>query len=49
MTASRKWRLHDDGELFVRRTINQDGRSRAYLNNTPVPVQTLREIGEYPG
>jgi DNA repair protein RecN (Recombination protein N) len=33
-------------ELFVRRTITKDGRSRAYLNNTPVPVQTLKEIGE---
>ena len=36
-----------DDELFIRRTITRDGRSRAYLNNTPVPVQTLREIGEY--
>ncbi len=39
--------LEPDDELFIRRTISQDGRSRAYLNNTPVPVQTLREIGEY--
>lgn len=39
--------IASDGELFIRRTINRDGRSRAYLNNTPVPVQTLREIGEY--
>jgi len=36
-----------DDELFIRRTISKDGRSRAYLNNTPVPVQTLKEIGEY--
>lgn len=35
-----------ENELFVRRTITKDGRSRAYLNNTPVPVQTLKEIGE---
>lgn len=35
-----------EDELFVRRTITKDGRSRAYLNNTPVPVQTLKEIGE---
>ena len=34
-------------ELFVRRTIKKDGRSRAYINNTPVPIQTLRDIGEY--
>lgn len=38
--------LNTDDELFIRRTITKDGRSRAYLNNTPVPVQTLREIGE---
>lgn len=36
----------NEDELFVRRTITKDGRSRAYLNNTPVPVQTLKEIGE---
>jgi DNA repair protein RecN (Recombination protein N) len=36
-----------DDELFIRRTITKEGRSRAYLNNTPVPVQTLRDIGEY--
>lgn len=39
--------IESDDELFIRRTINKDGRSRAFLNNTPVPVQTLREIGEY--
>ena len=39
--------IASEDELFIRRTINKDGRSRAYLNNTPVPVQTLREIGEY--
>jgi DNA repair protein RecN (Recombination protein N) len=39
--------IESDGELFIRRTISNDGRSRAYLNNTPVPVQTLREIGEH--
>ena len=35
-----------EDELFIRRTITKDGRSRAYINNTPVPVQSLREIGE---
>ncbi len=39
--------IESDDELFIRRTISKDGRSRAYLNNTPVPIQTLREIGEY--
>ena len=44
-------RLHEmaidaDNELFIRRIVSRDGRSKAYLNNTPVPVQSLREIGE---
>jgi DNA repair protein RecN (Recombination protein N) len=38
--------IESDDELFIRRTISKDGRSRAYLNNTPVPIQTLKEIGE---
>lgn len=38
--------INAEDELFIRRTISKDGRSRAYLNNTPVPVQTLRDIGE---
>jgi len=31
-------------ELLVRRVINADGRSRAYLNGQAVPVQQLRDI-----
>ena len=34
-----------DDELFIRRVVNKDGRSRAYLNNNPVPIQALRELG----
>ena len=37
----------NNDELFIRRTIRKDGRSRAYINNTPVPIQTLRDIGEH--
>ena len=33
-----------DDELLVRRVINTDGRSRAYLNGQAVPVQQLRDI-----
>ncbi|MEO6186845.1 MAG: DNA repair protein RecN [Steroidobacteraceae bacterium] len=36
--------IEADEELLVRRIINADGRSRAYLNGTAVPVQQLREI-----
>jgi DNA repair protein RecN (Recombination protein N) len=35
-----------DGELLVRRVVGRDGRSRGFINGTPVAVQTLREIGE---
>ena len=35
----------NNNELFLRRTIKKDGRSRAYINDTPVPIQTLRDIG----
>ena len=33
-------------ELIFRRVINRDGRSRAYINSSPVPAQQLRELGE---
>ena len=34
-----------DDELLLRRVINRDGRSRAYINTTAVPRQLLREAG----
>ena len=34
-------------ECFVRRVINHNGRSRGYINDQPVSVQTLRQLGEY--
>lgn len=33
-------------ECIVRRQLNRDGRSRAFINDTPVAVQTLRGLGE---
>jgi DNA repair protein RecN (Recombination protein N) len=36
--------IEAEDELLVRRVINADGRSRAYLNGQAVPVQQLREI-----
>ncbi len=39
--------FQSDGELLLRRVVNADGRSRAYLNGTPVPVATLAEIGRH--
>ncbi|ARP96128.1 DNA repair protein RecN [Bordetella genomosp. 13] len=34
-------------ELALRRVIDAQGRSRAYLNGTPVTVTLLRELGEH--
>lgn len=36
--------LDDQQECLLRRTINSDGRSRAYINGNPVPVSQLREL-----
>jgi len=33
-------------ELLVRRVIGQDGRSKAFINGSPVAQQFLREVGE---
>ena len=34
----------DDGHLIVRRVVNRSGRSRAFVNDSPVSVQVLQEI-----
>lgn len=36
----------DDEELVIRRVVQAGGRSRAFINGSPVPVQSLRELGE---
>ena len=33
-----------DGHLIVRRTVNRSGRSRCFVNDSPVPVQVLQDI-----
>lgn len=38
--------LEADGECLIRRTVNAEGRSRAYINGQPVPVQLLKALGE---
>ncbi len=49
--AARYLAEHDlesaDDECILRRTIGSDGRSRAYVNGRPVPLQTLRELGDF--
>jgi len=36
-----------DDECQLRRVIAREGRSRAYINGTSVPLQLLRELGEH--
>jgi DNA repair protein RecN (Recombination protein N) len=38
--------LKSGEELMLRRVVTADGRSRAWINSTPVPIQTLRELGQ---
>jgi DNA repair protein RecN (Recombination protein N) len=38
--------LDADGECQLRRIISRAGRSRGFINNQPVPMQSLRELGE---
>lgn len=35
-----------DGELVLRRTLGVDGKGRAWINDMPVSVKTLKTIGE---
>ena len=38
--------LEHHSELLLRRVVTAEGRSRAYINGTPVPVQKLRGLGQ---
>ena len=38
--------LNTDNECILRRRISKDGRSRAYINSTPVNLQIIRELAE---
>lgn len=37
---------NEDGMLVLRRTLGTDGKSRAWVNDTPVSVKTLKVIGD---
>lgn len=41
----REMTLDADGDCHLRRVIGRDGRSRAFINGNPVPVQSLKAIG----
>jgi DNA repair protein RecN (Recombination protein N) len=48
--AARRWleaqSIELEGDLVLRRVINSDGRTRAYVNGQVVPLQSLRELAE---
>ena len=38
--------LTDNNECLLRRIITKEGRSRAYINGTPVPLSQLKSLGQ---
>lgn len=40
------WDLDYEPETIIRREINSDGRSRAFVNDTPVTLQVLKALAE---
>ncbi len=39
--------LESGGECILRRTLTQDGRSRAFINGTPTPLSQLQTLSEH--
>lgn len=50
LTDARTWLAERDldtgSDCHLRRIVSRNGRSRAYINGTPQPVQLLKELGE---
>lgn len=48
--AARKWlqerELDADNECILRRVVSDDGRSKAFINGSPTPIQGLKQLGE---
>jgi len=44
--AAREIGIESEGELILRRVQTADGRTRAFVNDTPVSAQALRAIGQ---
>ncbi|HHO70125.1 MAG TPA: DNA repair protein RecN, partial [Halothiobacillus sp.] len=42
----REQALDEDDECIIRRLVNKDGRSKAWINGRPVSTQSLRDLGE---
>jgi DNA repair protein RecN (Recombination protein N) len=39
--------LLDDEEVLIRRVVSSEGRSKAFVNGTPVPLQQLKHLGQF--
>ena len=39
--------LLDADEVLIRRVISSEGRSKAFINGTPVPLQQLKSLGQF--
>lgn len=39
--------LDDDGDLIFRRIQSADGRTKAFINDQPVGVQLMRQVGQF--
>lgn len=37
----------EDDECYLKRILNKDGRSRAFINDSPVTLQKLKQLGLY--
>ena len=38
--------LDQEDDCLIRRVISREGRSRGFINGSPVPMQSLKELGE---
>ncbi|WP_293751584.1 DNA repair protein RecN [uncultured Paraglaciecola sp.] len=51
LPAALKWleehELLDDDEVLIRRVVSSEGRSKAFVNGTPVPLQQLKNLGQF--
>jgi len=50
LPLAQKWladnELNQDDDCILRRVVGRNGRSRAYINGQPAPLQNLRALGE---
>ncbi|MEO9946518.1 MAG: DNA repair protein RecN [Paraglaciecola sp.] len=51
LAGALKWleehELTDADEVIIRRVVSSEGRSKAFINGTPVPLQQLKSLGQF--